>query len=103
MSDKKDKKIIKEVAALRYSPDNSNAPTIIALGKGETAEKILETARNNDIPVYEDKNLAHTLNALKIGDEIPPELYEVVAQILVFVSKMDNDFGELYGSDKKGK
>lgn len=94
---------IKEAAALRYSPENGNAPTIVALGKGEMAERILETAKKNDVPVYEDKSLAHTLNALSIGDEIPPELYEVVAQILVFVSKMDNDFGEKYGADKKRK
>ncbi len=97
-----DKKI-KEVAALRYSPDNTKAPTIVALGKGEVAEKILETAKKSDVPIYEDSSLAHTLNALKIGDEIPPELYEVVAQILVFVSQMDDSYGELYGSIEKRK
>ena len=99
--ERKDSKRIKEVAAIRYSPDKNKAPSIVALGKGEVAEKIIETAKNNDVPIYEDKNLAHTLNALRIGDEIPPELYEVVAQILVFVSKVDSNYGELYGSDKK--
>lgn len=99
--EKRDGKKIKEVAAIRYSPDKNKAPSIVALGKVEVAEKIIETAKNNDVPIYEDKNLAHTLNALRIGDEIPPELYEVVAQILVFVSKVDSDYGELYGSDKK--
>ena len=99
--ERKDSKRIKEVAAIRYSPDKNKAPSIVALGKGEVAEKIIETALDNDVPIYEDKNLAHTLNALRIGDEIPPELYEVVAQILVFVSKVDSKYGEIYGSDKK--
>ena len=89
------------MAAIRYSPDKNKAPSIVALGKGEVAEKIIETALDNDVPIYEDKNLAHTLNALRIGDEIPPELYEVVAQILVFVSKVDSKYGEIYGSDKE--
>ena len=94
-------KKIKEVAALRYSPEKGKAPSIVALGKGEVAEKILETAEKSDVPVYRDTTLAHALNALHIGDEIPPELYEVVAQILVFVSTVDSSYGELYGSDKK--
>ena len=89
-------KKLKEAAALKYSPD-SNAPTIVALGKGEVAERMIETARGNDVPVFEDVSLAHTLNTLHIGDEIPPELYEVVAEILVFISKLDNDYGESYG------
>jgi len=99
--EKKYTKKAKEAAALRYSPDKNRAPSIVALGKGEVAERIIETAQKSDVPIYEDKNLAHTLNALHIGDEIPPELYEVVAQILVFVSKVDLSYGELYGSNKK--
>lgn len=87
------KKKIKEVAALKYSPDDP-APKVVALGKGEIAEKILEAARENEVPIYENPELAHTLNALSIGDEIPPELYEIVAQILVFVSDLDKLQGE---------
>jgi flagellar biosynthesis protein len=102
MQEKRDKKI-KEAAALKYSPEDGGAPTIVALGRGETAERMLETAKNSDVPVYEDAGLAHTLNALNIGDEIPPELYEVVAQVLVFVSRLDNNYGEKYGYDGKHK
>ncbi len=98
--EKEQDKKIKEVAALRYSPDNDAAPKIIALGKGETAERIIEKAKENDIPVYQDKELAHTLNKLQLGDEIPRELYEVVAEILVFVSNMDRDYGEKHGRKK---
>ena len=88
---------IKEAVALKYALDEDNSPKIVALGKGDIAEKILETAKENDIPVYEDENLAHTLNKLNIGDEIPPELYEVVAEILVFVSNLDKSYGDKYG------
>lgn len=88
------KEKIKQVAALKYSPDDNSAPQIIGLGKGETAEKILEKARENNIPIYKDDELASTLNAFDIGDEIPPELYEVVAQILVFVGNIDKSYGE---------
>jgi len=89
---------IKEVAALRYTPHESGAPRIVALGKGEIAEKILQAARENDVPIYNDEKLAHTLNQFNLGDEIPPELYEVVAEVLVFVSSLDREFGEKYGS-----
>ena len=88
-----EKKKVKEVAVLKYSPDEA-APKIVALGKGEIAEKILEVAKDNAVPVYENPELAHTLNALSIGDQIPPELYEIVAQILVFVSDLDKLKGE---------
>jgi len=88
MEQKKIKKEIKKIAALKYTPKN-NAPEIVALGKGVIADKILEEAEKNDVPIYENPELAQTLNALSIGDEIPPELYEIVAQILVFVSDLD--------------
>jgi flagellar biosynthesis protein len=88
------KKKVKEAAALRYSLEKGGAPEIVALGKGDTADRIIAKAKENDVPLYEDANLAHTLSSMKIGDEIPQELYEVVAQILVFVSKLDGSLEE---------
>ena len=102
MDKKKDSKL-KEAAALRYFPEKGGAPTIVALGKGEVAERMLETAKTSDVPIYGDASLAHTLNALNIGDDIPSELYEVVAQVLVFVSKLDNKYGERFGYDRRNK
>ena len=58
-------------------------------GKGALAEKIIEQAKENKIPVHQDDKLADTLSRLEIGEMIPPELYEVVAEILVFVDAMD--------------
>jgi len=89
-----EKKKIKEAAALKYSPQKGTAPEIVALGKGEIAEKIIEKAIESNVPLYEDAALAHTLNYMQIGDEIPRELYEVVAQIMVFVSQLDSSYKE---------
>ncbi|NLK88162.1 MAG: flagellar biogenesis protein [Clostridiaceae bacterium] len=89
-----EKKKIKEAAALRYSPDKNGAPEIVALGKGEIAEKIIEKAKESNVPLYEDAELAHTLNFMEIGSEIPRELYEIVAKVLVFVSDLDSKFSE---------
>ena len=74
--------------ALEYDP-NDVAPKIVATGKGYTAQKILEKAKENDVPTYKDGKLADTLSKLEIGEAIPPELYEVVAEILLFVDGME--------------
>ena len=62
------------------------------IGKEKNTDKLLETiekAKENDVPFYQDNKLAETLSKLQIGDTIPPELYDVVAEILVFVDDMD--------------
>ncbi len=78
----------KTAVAVAYEPGEA-APKIIATGKGIVAEKIIEKAKEAEIPFYRDDKLADTLSKLEIGDSIPPELYEVVAEILVFVDDMD--------------
>ncbi len=78
----------KQAIALAYNPDE-DAPKVIASGKGILAEKIIEKAKEAAVPIHKDDKLADTLSRLEIGDMIPPELYEVVAEILVFVDAMD--------------
>lgn len=78
----------KTAVAIAYNPGET-APKIIATGKGHLAEKIIEKAKEGGIPFYRDDKLAKTLSKLEIGDMIPPELYEVVAEILVFVDDME--------------
>ncbi|MEN8908071.1 MAG: EscU/YscU/HrcU family type III secretion system export apparatus switch protein [Clostridiales bacterium] len=90
----KNKKRVKETAALKYNPTEGKAPKIVALGKGEIGEKIIEKAKENAIPIVENANLAKTLNMLSVGEEIPPELYEIVAEILIFIGNVDKNFGE---------
>lgn len=84
----KDKKKIKQAIALEYDPEQE-APIVLASGRGQLAERIIEKAKENKVPVHKDDKLAETLSKLEIGDMIPPELYEVVAEILVFVDSMD--------------
>ena len=83
-----EKKKVKQAIALEYDP-NDEAPKVIASGRGVVAERILEKAKEADVPVHRDDKLADTLSKLEIGDMIPPELYEVVAEILVFLDAMD--------------
>lgn len=89
MPQDKQKEKVKTAVALGYDPNEDGAPKVIASGKGALAEKIIEQAKENKIPVHEDDKLADTLSRLEIGEMIPPELYEVVAEILVFVDAMD--------------
>lgn len=84
----------KTAVAVAYNPGEV-APKILAVGKGEVAERIIEMAKENDVPFYQDNKLAETLSRLQIGDTIPPELYEVVAEILVFVDDIDRMKGKL--------
>ena len=65
------------------------------------AEKIIEKAKESDVPLHQDSKLANTLSKLEIGDYIPPELYEVVAEILVFVDEMEKIKGKVSPPGKK--
>jgi len=87
MQEKEEKKV-RQAIALEYDP-SEDAPKVIASGRGYLADKIIEKAKESDVPVHRDDKLADTLSRLEIGDMIPPELYEVVAEILVFVDSMD--------------
>ena len=79
---------IKQAIALEYNP-SEDAPKAVASGRGILAEKIIEKANKSQIPIHRDDKLADTLSRLDIGEMIPPELYEVVAEILIFVDSMD--------------
>ncbi len=79
----------KTAVALQYEVGDE-APKIIASGKGYVAERIVDLAEKEAIPIHQDAPLAGTLSKLEIGDYIPKELYEVVAEILVYVDNMDH-------------
>ena len=76
---------VKKAAALRYDAGRHSAPQVVASGQGVVAEKILETGREAGVPVVEDSDLCEVLGALPLGAEIPPELYQAVAEVLTFV------------------
>lgn len=79
---------VRKAVALMYDP-NDRAPQVVASGKGALAERIIDRAKEHDVPTYVDQGLADTLMQLEIGDYIPPELYGVVAEILIYVDRMD--------------
>ena len=74
--------------ALGYDPERDAAPRIGAIGFGLLAERILELAREKDIPVKKDVDLADLLAHLDPGSEVPPELYKAVAEILAFLYRV---------------
>lgn len=80
----------RKATALSYKKDNTKAPQVIAQGQGHMAEKITSVAEENKVPIYRDEKLAQQLENLAIGDEIPEALYEVVAEVLIFISKVDS-------------
>lgn len=88
---------VTEVAALKYAPEKDQAPVIVALGRGETAKRIMQRAKEYDIPVVEDAQTAGILNRFSVGDSIPPELYAAVAKILAFISRMDAEYAQKIG------
>ena len=71
---------------LRY--DRSGAPRVVAKGQGTIGAKIVELARAHDIPIEENEVLAGALSKVDLGEEIPPELYKAVAEVLVFVLRL---------------
>ena len=78
----------RKAIALAYQK-GEQAPKVVASGKGQIAEKIIDIAEEKNVPIHKDEKLADSLSTLEIGEYIPPELYEVVAEILVYVDDMD--------------
>ena len=93
----KDQDKAREAAALKYEAGTDNAPYVVALGKGHVADRMVETARESGVEVVQDKTLSKVLQQLSVGDEIPEALYQVVAEILVFLSNMDEKYGSRFG------
>ena len=77
--------------AIKYDPGTSRAPVVLAKGEDYLAQKIKEAAKEHDIEIVENKPLARALYYnVDIGAEIPPELYQAVAEVLAFVYKVKN-------------
>lgn len=77
-----------KAAALKYRQGVDSAPSIVAKGRGLVAEKIIALAREHGIPIREDRNMVEVLSTLDLYEDIPPELYKAVAEILAFIYKM---------------
>ncbi|MFZ5943524.1 MAG: EscU/YscU/HrcU family type III secretion system export apparatus switch protein [Bacillota bacterium] len=82
----------KKAVALKYAAGDK-APRVIALGKGEIAEKIIKIANNRGVPIMEKPVLVEQLVKVEINQEIPSELYEAVAEILAFLYSLNKKDG----------
>lgn len=76
--------------AIKYEAEKDLAPKVIASGKGEYAEKILECARNAGVPIHEDRELVEVLEYLEIDHMIPLEAYAAVAEILSYLYRVNH-------------
>lgn len=88
MTDKNTKKKTTAAVALSYELGD-RAPIVVASGQNILADKIVQTAKASNVPVYKDEKLVKSLSSIDIGSEIPPELYGVVAEILMYVTDME--------------
>ena len=79
----------KAAAALRYRPEKDVAPRVTAAGRGALAERIIALARKHGVPIQEDSDLVELLAQLDIGEVIPYELYQVVAEVLAYVYRVN--------------
>ena len=84
----------RRAVALRYDSGQDDAPRVVATGQGHLAERIVETARDAGVPVQEDAELTEALSQVQLGEAIPESLFPVVAELLVFVSRMNRQRGK---------
>ena len=77
--------------ALKYKPGEMESPKVVAKGRKKMAQKIKDIAIENDIPIVEDKPLAWAIyKAVEVGDLIPDQLFQAVAEILAYVYRLKN-------------
>lgn len=79
----------KRAVALRFNQGEDQAPVVVAKGKGLLADQIMKLAKENNIPIREDKNLVQLLSLMNIDQEIPPQAYHAVAAILAFIYRLN--------------
>jgi len=82
----------RKATALRYDPSREKAPRLVAKGQGFVADDIIQAARRHGIPIREDPFLVEALSTLDLQKQIPPELYRAVAELLLFVYRLNEEW-----------
>ena len=90
----KEKKSLKKAVSLQYDPARQEAPIITAKGQGIIAEKIIELAKKHHIPIKDDPDLIEILSQLELDEQIPPAVYQVVAEIFSFIYHLNTKYRE---------
>jgi flagellar biosynthesis protein len=78
-----------KAVALKYKAYEENAPKVIAKGNGEIAKKIIEKAKEFDVPLFQNEELANMLLNVEVGEEIPPKMYEAVVEVFIWLYKLE--------------
>lgn len=87
-------KQMKNAVALSYNQEKDEAPVVVASGAGHVADRIIEIANKANIPIYRDETAAGLLSQLDLGEEIPYELYQIVAEIFAYIVQTSNRIKE---------
>jgi flagellar biosynthesis protein len=90
-------KKLKSAVALKYQTETDAAPKVTAKGEGLVAERIIQLARENQVPIKEDPDLVQILSQVDINKEVPPSVYKVVAELLAFVYKLNSKYQKVPG------
>lgn len=85
----KNKQQMKKAVAVTYSSGSYDAPVVTAKGKGKIAETIVQKALDHGVPIQEDKALVELLGQIELNQQIPPELYQVIAEVLASVYRIE--------------
>ncbi|EJF07241.1 uncharacterized protein, cytoplasmic domain of flagellar protein FhlB like protein [Thiovulum sp. ES] len=75
----------RRAAALKYNRGEGSAPKVVASGRGAVADKIVEKAKEFDVPLFKNEALANSLLDVDIGEKIPPQLYKTVAEVFIWL------------------
>ena len=78
----------RKAAALKYEL-NFEAPVVTAAGIGKIADNIIDRAKDNDVPIVYNQELANLLCNVDVGDSLPPDLYEAVAHVIAYITDID--------------
>ncbi|MBP2662988.1 MAG: FlhB domain protein [Firmicutes bacterium] len=82
-----------KAVAIKYNERDGIAPKVVAKGTGVVAGKIMHTAKEHGVPIYQNKTLTGMLMAVELDREIPPELYQAVAEVLAYIYRLDQRLG----------
>ena len=82
----------KKAISLQYKAGKDPAPKITAKGQGLVAEKIIALAKEHQIPIKEDPDLVQVLSQVNVNQEVPPAIYQLVAELLAFVYKLNKEY-----------
>ncbi len=92
--DETEKLKVQQAVALQYQGDKDRAPRVVAKGSGFMAKQIIKSANQHGVPLYQNSVLSSMLMAVELDREIPPEMYQAVAEILAYIYRIDQRLGK---------